>query len=510
MRTRGRTSSCLALAFVLLTLSGCGGGGGSLPPVPPQEPPPPPVQPPPSTEAHSGVEVAWIAREPRLPPPATLKAPATEGWPRAGSAVQWVATILNRGTTTVSDVPYTWRIDNDAVLSGVVDLPPGRTEVLLPWTWTFTRHQIALAIAPSASRDTVRDDNQLTIVSDALSLALWIERGVYDWMLEDGRPGYERWLQRELEFWNATLARAVYPTAPTGALDRIRVDFVEVVPNGYRYPNDNALEADLTWFVPNDRGNSAYLQLRSPPSILADQSIVLHELLHQRGLIDLYAYDVLHNGGSDEDGRINIEENGRPVVGTFLMPPLSQGVAGMKVFASPVNGLMGSLYRHAANLTEHCVNGLNQWAGRRTTMRIDQFGNALNDMANVPQPDAYVWKLPRRTVLSFVDSTGAPITGPTVDVFVDHNGHPYRDTYAALPDLTLFPDASGRVTLPGNVLEGRPPASSQPKSQVIILGVRTSEGRGFAFLPVYYLNLVYFRTGPEQGTLEIPVTLHRR
>jgi hypothetical protein len=43
---------------------------------------------------------------------------------------------------------------------------------------------------------------------------------------------------------------------------------------------------------------------------------------------------------------------------------------------------------------------------------------------------------------------------------------------------------------------------------MVIFGVRTDRGRGFAFLPVFDLNLLYFRGGVERAETVLPVTLH--
>jgi hypothetical protein len=180
----------------------------------------------------------------------------------------------------------------------------------------------------------------------------------------------------------------------------------------------------------------------------------------------------------------------------------------MIVYRSPLNGLMGSLYHASANLTEHCANGLNLRAGRRTPLWLDQWGNLLNGFANVTQPDNYANLLPRRTDVLLVDEAGAPIPGATVDVYMDHSRWTYQKLYTAGPDRTYAADARGVVSLPGDLLDGLPPASAPPKAQVMILGVKTGRARGFAFVPLHDLNLVYFRQGPERGDMRLQVKLH--
>jgi hypothetical protein len=51
-----------------------------------------------------------------------------------------------------------------------------------------------------------------------------------------------------------------------------------------------------------------------------------------------------------------------------------------------------------------------------------------------------------------------------VDVFLDQNGHPYRDTYSAESQLTLAMNADGVVMLNGDALESQPPWRQPPKA----------------------------------------------
>jgi hypothetical protein len=460
------------------------------------------------------LEVGWISRDPFLPPPSRPGAPREEGWPEVGSRVDWVAHLLNRGTATAAAVPYVWRVDGEQAAAGVVDVPPGQTVVTFPWDWTFDRHLVTFEMLPPPQlADASRDDDALTVASDALALGIWIQQGVYDWMATGDRPGFERWIQREVGRWNRILERAVYPTTPRGALDRIRLENVVVLPDG-QGPRNHELTHDLYWFFRSSSGDPRFLAAYAPPETLADSTIVLHELLHQRGLTDLYAYDVLHGFGETQDGssrsdsRVLIAEAGRPIVGTSLMPAIVRGPEGLLVYRAQINGLMGTLYRASANLTEHCANGLNRNAGRRTPVWFDQWGNRLGGFANAGDRDNYVNLLPRVTDVRLVDETGASVRGAAVDVYMDHSPWTYTKVYTATPDRTYASDALGVVSLPGDLLDGLPPAAAPPKSQVMVLGVRTDRARGYAFVPLHDLNLAYFRQGPDRGDLTVQVRLH--
>jgi hypothetical protein len=443
--------------------------------------------------AAAGVQVAWISREPPLAPPQSAKASREEGWPAENSRVEWVAHVINRGADTLAGAAYAWRLDGETVASGRVDAAPGETKVSLVWPWTFTRHALTFEI----------EGDRLTLATDALGLGAWVERGTYDWLSAAPNPGFERWLQREIDSWNTILARAVYPTTPAGAIDRIRLDQVMVVPDGTR-PRNGDLFTDLHWYFLNAPYERGFVGVYADPRYASDQTIILHELMHQRGLTDLYAYDVVHGDVGRTDSRIEIVENGKPVVGSPLMP----FVNGYSVYHFPVNGLMGSNYRAgSANLTEHCANGLNLVAGHRTPLWLDRFGHLIDGYSNADNPDSYLFKMPQRTEVSLVDQQGARIAGATVEVFLDHSRDSYQKRYGPQPDRTFSADEQGVAVLPGDLLDPLKTGIAQLKAETLIVGVKTSRARGYAFVPVYDLNLLYFRQGPERGEMELKVKL---
>ena len=460
------------------------------------------VTPLPASTAATSLEIGWISREPRLRAPATLTGPRTDGWPAAGSAVQWIGHAINRGTETVAAVPYTWSIDGVEQLSGVIDLPPGETELIFPWRWTFDRHEIALAIAPAPEvQDKFREDDRVAVFSDALSMAFYVDRSLYTTLLASPWGSFELQIQRQIPYWNSVLADAVYPSTPNGALDRIRLDNVVVVPDGTPMPDEDYFYTDLYW--------------KFPASWLIDgrdQTILLHEVLHQRGLIDIYAYEVAHYySASDRDGRVNIVENGRPIAGSSLLPQLrdSRSIGGMYLFHTPVDGLMGFNYYRgsAAVLTEVCANGLNLWAGRRSPVTRGLLGGIVLPLkAAMPDGASYVNRMPATTALSFIDN-GRVITNGVVDVFLDQNEQAYRETYSAEPQLSLTMDGDGAAMLPGDVLTGQPPFRQAAKAQTMLLRVRTASARAYLFVSLWEFNRLYFRNGGASSALQLPVRM---
>jgi hypothetical protein len=105
-----------------------------------------------------------------------------------------------------------------------------------------------------------------------------------------------------------------------------------IIESPTRIPDEGCFDTDRFWLFPATGTIGDNFD--------GDQTILLHELLHQRGLVDNYAYEVV--------------------------------VGGIFVFKTPpqVEGLMGHNYfRGGAVLTEVCAIGLNLYHHRRSPVR---------------------------------------------------------------------------------------------------------------------------------------------
>jgi hypothetical protein len=426
------------------------------------------------------IGVAYISRSPRIPPPESRDEPVEAGWPAPGQTVTWEAHVFNRGRSVAEAVPWVWRIDGVEELAGTVDLPPGETVVALSRAWAFEHRQITFAVTPPPE-DLDPELDELTVWSDALSLGLWVSQSVYDWMrLPGGPPAWEWWARRESDAWNETLEDFSSDVIPEGVLVRMRLDRLEVLPDGVLYPPDR--DTDLYWSFPRD----------APVSFMAphrqawrDQTVVLHELLHQRGLTDIYAYDVWHDG-ENRDVRI-LDPGGRLAVGSTRMPFIFPWSS---VYEPPFDDvLMGGDYSRPTEVTEHSAYGLNLYAGHRTP-QYRQGPDLLNEFVQRKNP--YVELLPSVVEVLVQDSWGEPIADAELDVFLDHGQHFYHKIYYAEPDFTVAVDSAGVAVLPP---EYDPPAPDalRPKPSTTILRVRRNGQWGYGFLPVYYLNVAWIR-----------------
>jgi hypothetical protein len=439
------------------------------------------------------LEVAMITREPRLPPPDSLAA-RESGWPQPGEEVRWTARVVNRGAAAAEGVAFRWRVDDSVVLEGVVDVPVGEEEVSLARPWSSQRERIAFELSPLPGLDTTTGDDTLSIHSDALSVGFWVHESIYRWMLDHGRPGFERQAQRWLADWNEILGRNKWSWSPEGVLDRLRLDRVEVIADSDESLTD--LDTDLMWFFRVSMPDHRFLNVAADHTVQQDQAIVLHELLHQRGIHDLYAYEVIHSSGNGSN--VGITVNGHPVAGSQLMPLNPDG---RTVYKPDLTGLMGTLLQtRVANISEPTALGLNAVARLRTPRWVDAFGNNVNGF----QAGHYANLLPATTRIRLRSSSGEPLAGAQVKVHADHGSGAYKDVYLPDADYITQTDADGIFELHGDILDGTP-TLEHPKAWTLIIGVEHGSGRAYVFLPGYKLNLLHARA-EETPTLELRVT----
>lgn len=183
-----------------------------------------------------------------------------DGRPVRGDEVVWRAHVANWGPRRLP-VVCEWRLDGAIVKEDEQRVPAtgndavGTTfELRLPWD--DTRHVVGAHVKsklPVGER--IFKNDQLTVLTDALPLALEVERSVWDWHrrhqhrlpLRDGNS-FATWAQRHVRALNDALATAGGPTGP-----RLRLDTLRVLPDGAlraRPERQHDSPAALQWTFP--------------------------------------------------------------------------------------------------------------------------------------------------------------------------------------------------------------------------------------------------------------------
>jgi hypothetical protein len=449
------------------------------------------------------LDVTYIARTPRY------NYDAAKNNPASGDSVTFEAHVRNWGDDAVASAAYRWEIDGSVASQGTLADFLGRSErtVSLPWTWQTGAHTVKFIVDPlGAVAETSEVNNAIENRTDGISVGFWVEQSLYEYFQEKqrflgiGSNSWENWAQRQMNVWNQDAAAAVSSEAPLGAVDRVRIDKIVVVPDGAlplngglptNNPNLADRTVDMMWGFPSSllngdfyanttgavEGNAFYLE----PSLV-------HELGHARYLVDNYGFDVHNTAGH---ASVQILENGQPVAGSPLMPFLAFGEM---LYANRYGGRMGGPY---PGWSPHETGALNRIAGLRASQ-----GN-YNAPGNI---GVYLDNLPASNRVSLVDESGVPAAGAQIQVFrtVATPGL-YAKTFDTTPDAQYVADANGEFVLPRNPF--RPgSAIRSPEQGIVVLRVELAGKVWYRFLEVAQFNLEYWRGHVAEGryTIELP------
>lgn len=209
-------------------------------------------------------------------------------WPDTGEPVVFRAHVKNAGWRDTGAFQAFWYVDG--VLADThthLTLAPGaRTTDEFHWHWQPGRHAIRCFVAANDMRRQVctRNDEQ-EIATDALTFGFTMAQATYDALATVpnvwGSYSAEDWLNGQLAWMSEMFVTSSYlPFAPTGAMQRVRMDKFTVVPTVGSVPADR--EVDGQWSFPAT-STQEYLNHSTRPA-----RALLHELTHQLGVIDLY------------------------------------------------------------------------------------------------------------------------------------------------------------------------------------------------------------------------------
>jgi hypothetical protein len=443
--------------------------------------------------------VGWISREPKIDYVWDSARPDREGWPEEGQVVQWTAHVRNNGTARAGDVAWRWSIDGEGVSSGTVTLEPNRyTEVVLPWTWTFQRHEIEFEIdVGNAVTERQERNNRLLIHSDALAVGFYAEQTYWNRTatsvsrFDAGATTLDDWLQIRIRQFNDSARLA-------GVIDRWRIDAVTTVADGslplsplpevaneyeafvrpIRFPNAADRSVDLMWGFTSD------YPVPVQRTDLLNESLI-HELGHARFLVDVYAWGVTEWWKD----RVNIT------------PPPPKSNEGWH--HTPHRGLMNS---HWGFIDRYSAMAMNRIAGHRATKGNynppENLGEFLND-------------LPARSRVRLIRPDGTPVAN--VPVFIYRSSAEFFDeglypkTYDNTPDLERTADADGWIELPRNpfadgpLVHGRESGSGYGSNVTAIVRVNAGGTDLWGYLESLDLNLAYWEGETELAEFELVV-----
>ncbi|MBX7133074.1 MAG: discoidin domain-containing protein [Fimbriimonadaceae bacterium] len=421
-------------------------------------------------------------------------------WPDPGEQVTFTAHVKNHGSTSVAFWQYRWAIDGvpqGAIQTANTPLAPGQSaDVTFAWTWpaNLSDHTVTIEVDPNQMlTDNLRQNNTYTDHTNALSFSIWIEQGLYDLFKTRlngfGTYGFEDWFRWQFDEMRACFARSVYPVlAPSGIVERIRLDKIVVVPFDVNNLNNwiDAMGADPHELLNDGRWQFTNYENTLPAKqaqwqfyldLFAQQYDygLIHEMTHQLGMVDGY--------------RMNLETHQNDVLrqdGTRLNT--------RHIFSK--GGLMGGgnvLNTSEVVFESHVAAAMN----RNLHYRRGYYGE-------------YMFDTPLQTYVQVFDIRGNALPGARLDFYQKNDS----EVITNLPTFTVNTDTSGRALLPNRSVSGTTTATghtlrANPFGHVDVVArtnsmlVKITKGtqEDFRWFEIVQLNEAYWAGQQSQTTI---------
>jgi hypothetical protein len=344
-------------------------------------------------------------------------------WPSHGEKVTFTAHIINKGKDPSGNFSFKWYIDGAEVKTGThASLAAGEEgEETYQWAWAHTldgekllgSHSVRFTADPSNNiPETYETNNTLEDPTGAISLELGVTPELYQ-ALEDPvnakwPHSAEDWLQKQIAAMNAAFVHSVYPAAPKGITERVRLDRIVIAETAL--PADPTEDGGFFMSVDDRYGNPYYDPVTDVSGAL------IHELTHQLGIIDLYGLDV-----SMEIPQV-LDLQANPIQISFSSSGLFPGLMNDPGIRPPI-------------YDEHTALALNV----NTGYRRGYYGE-------------YLYDIPTQTLLHVVDNQGGDAAGVTVKLYQGSStggelGSESRN-FDNTPEISGITDGRGNFLLP--------------------------------------------------------------
>jgi hypothetical protein len=457
--------------------------------------------------------------------PVEVLNPDDQRWPKPGQEVTFTAVVRNAGTQPIAAFDWAWLYDGQDVERGLHTQPLGPDETVsftLRRPWQDGEHYIAFQVDRERRIEEISEENNWVIDrTDALSFAFFVEESVREYFktIRGGLGSYDwaDWAQFQVRQMNKEFRDTIYPTTPGGVTERVRLDAVYIIPDGWGHKGGmhtpglkqpanldapefyNANEPpdgvetdvfsnvnggvdgvwgftiDLIKDDPNRGGRNFYSG--TPRWITGSEWPLHHELGHQLGRNDHY---LIWSDAKDNAA----------VPGVGYQPPADYKDCMMFHGNYSHDNAIGkntqkwdSTYRF---YSEHTARSFNRDKGVRRGL----FGE-------------YLFDVPARNTFTFVDADGRPVADAAVEVFIGR-GRGYNGCgMNAEPNHTARTDAQGVLAL-----------ERSPWTHVFIWGsngvvmfrVTPAGGKPLVgFRDISHFNLEYWRGNKQDARYVVPL-----
>ena len=347
-------------------------------------------------------------------------------WPDAGETVQFIAHAYNFGDTPSGPFDFEWSYDGETFYTDQHDgLAPGEHfafEINRQWPDDTENPVLTFTVDPDGDiEELLEDNNSVTDWIKGYTLGMYFNQGAYDSLALSNKPGQsiqspEHWIHDNLDRLNELMAEA-------GLEDRVRVEEFFIVER--RNPRAEVwLDLDGWWAMWDDFDIFTVEGHSKRPDI--DYGL-LHELLHQLGVIDLYRL-----GGGPRDILLeDVNDTGWPA-GCGHVEHIHDHCFR---FPEEQRGLMNELI---PRIGAHTAGALKVNHGHRRGF----YGE-------------YLYDTPATTVINVVDEMGNPIPNVKLTFYQREINEFHQHLVDATPEFSVVADDSGSAVLPNRGITGK-------------------------------------------------------
>ena len=347
-------------------------------------------------------------------------------WPDPGETVELIAHVWNFGDVASATFDYEWKIDGRPIVkdqhNGLASGESAKFKFSMQWPDAQSNPVITFTLDPQNKiKELIEDNNVVHDWIKGYTLGVHFSPASYESLRISNESGQdiqspERWLHNNVEFINQLLSEA-------GTEERVRVELLYIANERY-FPPDLQGYLDGWWGLRDDVSIYSLDGYKERPEI--DYGL-LHEWLHQLGIIDLYLMKV---GPHD----VKVPNANRRCGG--------EGCSYQ--FPSEVQDLMTHIIPRVGAHT----------AGALT--------------ANSGQPRGYygeyLFDTPNTTVVKILDKLGNPVSDATLRFYQKEFKEEYEDdpkvadgrAFDPIPEFEVVTDQSGMATLPNRGITGPP------------------------------------------------------
>ena len=415
--------------------------------------------------------------------------PGQEGlkrWPEAGEDIELKAHIWNVGDAASGSFEYHWSRDGETIGTGEhAGLEPGDQAALefsTVWPDSASNPKLTFTVDPDdAIQEIHESNNALDDWMKGYTIGFYFDPLAYQSLTRSNESGQatqspEHWVHRNIDHLNGLLIEAGLP-------DRVRTEFFAITDN-HNFPltHEQRYNVDGWWGL---KALSRIYDLTGNWERPEIDFGLLHELLHQLGVIDLYQ-------AAPSVDRVHLPD---------INKPKQKAGCGLDYWRHP-----RECYRFPAEVND-LMGGPNHWIGNHTAG-----GLRSNTGHRRGYYGEYLYDTPESTSIRVVNENGQPLSRVNLK-FYQANGPGY--VVDETMEFEVTTDASGTALLPnrgitgvltatGHQLRPNPFGVIDPvgRNGIFIIEMEGAECTNYEWLNIVELNLAYWDGQTAQATFD--------